>query len=76
MLTGNTSIRARADIAILDFNGTQKSTYIDVSIISPFCDSHKDSSIEKVISKIEKKKNESYAGRIKQQLGGDFSPLF
>ena len=75
LLTGNTSIRARADIAILDFNGTQKTTYIDVSVISPICDSHKASSIEKVLSKIEKKKNDSYAGRIKQHLGGDFFPF-
>ena len=56
MISGNISTRARADIAIMDYNGAQKCSYFDVSIISPICDTHKDSSVEKLLSNIEKRR--------------------
>ena len=75
MISGNNSKRARADIAIMDYSGAQKCSYFDVSIISPICDTHKDSSVEKLLSKIERKKNDLYAKGVRNHLGSDFYPI-
>ena len=50
LLTGNSSLRTRADLVILNYNGKQKSCYINVSIVSPICESHKDSNIDKLLA--------------------------
>ena len=61
IMNGNLSPNARADFAAKDFNGLHRVTYFDVSIVSPVCDSHKNLTIEKAISNVEKKKNGNYA---------------
>ena len=73
-LSGNLSENARADLAIRDFNGAHRATFIDVSVVSPVCASNKDATVVKCISKTEAKKNNDYSDRIKQQLGGEFMP--
>ena len=56
ILSGNCSNNARADLAIRDFKGIHSSTYIDISVVSPVCDSYKELSVTKVIANAEKKK--------------------
>ena len=75
MLSGNTSKGARADIAILDYQNNQTTSYVDVCVISPICDSNKELDISKLIAKTEKKKNDAYALRVKEHLGGNFLPF-
>ena len=61
-------------MAIRDFNGGHRVTFIDVSVVSPVCASNKGTTVLKSISKIEAKKINDYLDRIKQQLGGEFMP--
>ena len=75
IIKGNKTKKARADISILDFNGFQKSSFFDICVVSPTCDSHIDNEISKVIAKNEKRKNDTYANRIKELIGGDFYPF-
>lgn len=42
LIKGNTSKRAHADIAILDYNGFYNSSYFDICVVSPTCNSHID----------------------------------
>ena len=74
IINGNLTAKARADFVVKSFNGLHSSTYFDVSIVSPVCESHKTQTIEKSIANAEKRKNDSYAQRIKVILGGDFMP--
>lgn len=55
LIKGNTSKKARADISILDFNLFQKSSFFDICVVSPTCNSRIDDEIPKVIAKTEKK---------------------
>ena len=47
-------------------------TYVDISVVSPVCNSYKDLIITKSIANAENRKNENYLDRIKKTLGGDF----
>jgi len=73
-IIGNETKKARADISILDFNGFQKSSFFNICVVWPTCDFHIENEISKVIAKSEKRKNDTYANRIKEQIGGDFYP--
>ena len=73
-LIGNLNDQARGDIIIRNFNGMQTTTYFDVGVLSPTCDSNKRSSVSENIAKMEKQKNKDYADRIKHNLGGFFIP--
>ena len=45
IIKGNKTKKARADISILDFNGFQKSSFFDICVVSPTCDSRKSCNI-------------------------------
>ena len=55
IINGNLSAKARADFVVKSFNGLHNSTYFDVSIVSPVCESYKIRPIEKSIANAEKK---------------------
>ena len=52
----------------------QTTTYLDVGVLSPTCESNKSSSVSGNIARMEKQKNKDYADRIKHNLGGFFVP--
>ena len=72
-LTGNLSDKARSDIAVTGFKPFI-TTHIDVSVVSPVCETNKSNSVGTTISNAEKKKVNDYSNRIKEQLGGEFLP--
>ena len=73
-LSGNLSHNARTDITVMGFEKPFVTCHIDVSVISPVCESNKSNSVGLSISSTEKKKESDYSMRIKEQLGGDFIP--
>ena len=73
-LSGNLSHKARTDIAVMGFEKPFVTCHIDVSVISPVCETNKSKTVGLSISSTEKKKESDYSMRIKEQLGGDFVP--
>ena len=59
----------------MDYDGTQTSSYFDVSVISAICDTHIEKEVLQTLKLGEKRKNTEYAARIKTQLGSNFYPL-
>ena len=55
IINGNLAAKARANCVVKSFNGLHSSTYVDVSIVSPVCQSHKTQTIEKSIANAEKR---------------------
>ena len=51
-----------------------RTTFIDVCVISPLCNTNKSNAVTKSITNAENQKNNSYKDRIQKQLGGDFLP--
>ena len=74
IVAGNLNRNARADLAIRDFEGMHQTSYFDVSIVSPICDTNLQNTVLKTIANAEKKKNDLYNDRITKQLGGKFMP--
>ena len=72
ILSGNIDDNARADIL---FQDQFSSTYLDVCVISPVCDSKKSEKIATGIEKAERKKNLDYKERINKVLGAEFLPI-
>ena len=56
-ISGNLDSQARGDFLIRNYNGMQTVSYFDVRVISPSCDSNKNSSVAENFSKMEKTKN-------------------
>ena len=75
MIDGNTSDNARADIAISNLITPYSSGFVDVSIISPVCETNKNNTVSKSINLAEQKKTNYYQDRIKKQLNGEFLPF-
>ena len=75
MVHGNKSDIARADISIRSLLNSHRTSFIDVSVVSPVCATNRSYSVSKSISNAEKKKVNSYHDRILKQLGGDFLPF-
>ena len=75
VIIGNKSDNARADLAINNLISPHRTGYIDVSVISPVCETNKNKSISKSITNAENRKNTSYKDRISKQLNGDFLPF-
>ena len=65
LVSGNITKNARADIVIMDYDGTQTSSYFDVSVISAVCDTHIEKEVLQTLKLGEKRKNTEYAARIK-----------
>ena len=59
----------------MDYDGTQTSSYFDVSVISAICDTHIEKDVLQSLKLGEKRKNTDYASRIKTQFGSNFYPL-
>ena len=72
ILGGNTEDGARADIVYQD---CFKTSYLDICVISPVCDTHKSQPITSSMSKAERKKNLDYKERINKVLGAEFVPI-
>ena len=75
LISGNITKEARADIIIMDYDGTQTSSYFDVSVISAICDTHIENDVLQTLKLGEKRKNAKYGARIKIQFGSNFYPL-
>ena len=65
MIDGNKRDQARADIGIQDLNHPHTTTFIDVCVISPVCQSNVGTNVAKTISLAEKKKDSDYKDRVK-----------
>ena len=72
---GNKFDIARADISIRSLLNPHRTSFIDVSVVSPVCASNRSYSVSNSISNAEKKKVNSYQDRILKQLSGDFLPF-
>ena len=75
MIDGNTSDNAPADISISSLITPYSTGFVDVSIISPVCETNKNNTVSKSIILAEQKKINNYHDRIKKQLNGEFLPF-
>lgn len=73
-VNGNTQDNARSDTAVNGLHKAFITIYIDVSIISPTCDSNKKNSLNTNILQGEKRKYDDYADRIDSHRGGKLMP--
>ena len=72
LISGITSDDARADISIRNFINPYRTTFIDVCVIFPLCNTNKSNAVSKSITNAENRKINSYKDRIQKQLCGDF----